>query len=79
MDKLSPTNNGLSDKELFEQAALHYHANPRPGKISVTPIKALANQRDLALAYSPGVAVPCLLYTSPSPRNVEEPRMPSSA
>ena len=60
MDKLSPTNNGLSDKELFEQAALHYHANPRPGKISVTPIKALANQRDLALAYSPGVAVPCL-------------------
>ena len=60
MDKLSPTNNGLSDKELFEQAALHYHANPRPGKISVTPIKALANQRDLALAYSPGVAIPCL-------------------
>lgn len=59
MDKLSPTNNGLSDKELFEQAALHYHANPRPGKISVTPIKALANQRDLALAYSPGVAIPC--------------------
>lgn len=59
MEKLSPTNT-LTDKEQFEQAALHYHANPRPGKISVTPIKALANQRDLALAYSPGVAVPCL-------------------
>ncbi|AKG07342.1 malic enzyme [Moraxella bovoculi] len=44
----------------FEQAALHYHENPRPGKISVTPTKQIANQRDLALAYSPGVAVPCL-------------------
>lgn len=60
MDKLTPTNKAAMDKEQFEQAALHYHANPRPGKISVTPIKALANQRDLALAYSPGVAVPCL-------------------
>ena len=49
-----------TDKEQFEQAALHYHAYPRPGKISVTPIKQMANQRDLALAYSPGVAVPCL-------------------
>ncbi len=49
-----------SEKEQFEQAALHYHEFPRPGKISVTPIKQLANQRDLALAYSPGVAVPCL-------------------
>lgn len=48
------------EKEQFEQAALHYHANGRPGKISVTPTKAMANQRDLALAYSPGVAVPCL-------------------
>ncbi len=54
------TDNGNTDKEQFEQAALHYHAHPRPGKISVTPIKQLANQRDLALAYSPGVAVPCL-------------------
>ncbi|MDO5652160.1 MAG: NADP-dependent malic enzyme [Moraxella sp.] len=44
----------------FEQNALHYHEHPRPGKISVTPIKQMANQRDLALAYSPGVAVPCL-------------------
>ncbi|MFW2177070.1 MULTISPECIES: NADP-dependent malic enzyme [unclassified Moraxella] len=59
MDKLT-TQNPASDKEQFEQAALHYHANPKPGKISVTPIKALANQRDLALAYSPGVAIPCL-------------------
>ncbi len=49
-----------ADKQQFEQAALHYHAHPKPGKISVTPTKKLANQRDLALAYSPGVAVPCL-------------------
>lgn len=47
-------------KEQFEQAALHYHEHPQPGKISVTPTKKIANQRDLALAYSPGVAVPCL-------------------
>lgn len=58
-DNLSPlTTQQL--QEQFEQAALHYHANPIPGKIAVMPIKAMANQRDLALAYSPGVAVPCL-------------------
>jgi len=39
--------------------ALEYHEFPTPGKISVTPTKALANQRDLALAYSPGVAYAC--------------------
>ncbi len=44
----------------LEQSALHYHEHPVPGKISVTPTKQLANQRDLALAYSPGVAVPCI-------------------
>ena len=54
------TDSPASEIEQFEQAALHYHSHPRPGKISVTPIKQLANQRDLALAYSPGVAVPCL-------------------
>lgn len=59
-DTTSNTDNLSTEKEQFEQAALHYHEFPRPGKISVTPIKQLANQRDLALAYSPGVAVPCL-------------------
>ncbi len=39
--------------------ALDYHERPTPGKISVTPTKALANQRDLSLAYSPGVAYAC--------------------
>ena len=48
------------NKEQFEQSALHYHEHPIPGKISVTPTKQIANQHDLALAYSPGVAVPCL-------------------
>lgn len=42
------------------QDALDYHANGRPGKIAVVPTKPLTNQRDLALAYSPGVAEPCL-------------------
>ena len=41
-------------------AALEYHRLPRPGKLSVTPTKSLINQRDLALAYSPGVAAACL-------------------
>ncbi|MDO4440849.1 MAG: NADP-dependent malic enzyme [Moraxella sp.] len=49
-----------AQRQQFEQNALHYHEHPRPGKISVTPTKQIANQRDLALAYSPGVAVPCL-------------------
>ena len=40
--------------------ALIYHAKPTPGKIKVVPSKKYATQRDLALAYSPGVAEPCL-------------------
>ena len=44
----------------FDKAALDYHRFPRPGKIAVMPTKAMTNQRDLALAYSPGVAVPCM-------------------
>jgi malate dehydrogenase (oxaloacetate-decarboxylating)(NADP+) len=40
--------------------ALDYHSRGRPGKIAVVPTKPLTNQRDLALAYSPGVAEPCL-------------------
>ena len=42
------------------QDALDYHANGRPGKIAVVPTKPLTNQRELALAYTPGVAEPCL-------------------
>ncbi|CAN5694275.1 NADP-dependent malic enzyme [soil metagenome] len=46
-------------RQQLRQAALEYHEFPTPGKISVTPTKQLTNQRDLALAYSPGVASPC--------------------
>jgi len=46
-------------RQELRQAALEYHEFPIPGKISVTPTKQLSNQRDLALAYSPGVASPC--------------------
>jgi len=46
------------EKDLRE-AALQYHLHPTPGKISVRPTKGLTNQRDLALAYSPGVAYAC--------------------
>ena len=48
-----------SDGEL-DQEALAFHANPRPGKIEIVPTKPLVTQHDLALAYSPGVAAPCL-------------------
>src|SRR3970040_940275 len=47
-----------------EKNALDYHRYPRPGKIEVVPTKPLANQRDLALAYSPGVADACNLIVS---------------
>ena len=47
-------------KERKRREALVYHAKPRPGKIEVVPTKRYSTQRDLALAYSPGVAVPCL-------------------
>src|SRR5215217_2072199 len=46
-------------RQQLRQAALEYHQFPTPGKISVTPTKQLTNQRDLALAYSPGVAAAC--------------------
>ena len=46
-------------KEQQRRAALVYHAKPRPGKTEVIPTKNYETQRDLALAYSPGVAIPC--------------------
>lgn len=44
----------------FEEKALHYHAAGQPGKIAIQVTKTVASQDDLALAYSPGVAAPCL-------------------
>jgi len=48
------------DKSNKRREALLYHARPQPGKIEVVPTKKHSTQRDLALAYSPGVAEPCL-------------------
>ncbi|MDA9201379.1 NADP-dependent malic enzyme [Flavobacteriaceae bacterium] len=47
-------------KESKRREALVYHAKPKPGKLEVNPSKPYASQRDLSLAYSPGVAEPCL-------------------
>jgi malate dehydrogenase (oxaloacetate-decarboxylating)(NADP+) len=44
----------------LDESALEYHRHPAAGKISVVPTKSMTNQHDLALAYSPGVAVPCM-------------------
>jgi malate dehydrogenase (oxaloacetate-decarboxylating)(NADP+) len=49
-------NDGAAD---LKSDALHFHSAPKPGKLEVVATKPLANQRDLALAYSPGVAFPC--------------------
>ena len=52
--------------ELKKQQALEYHAKGRPGKIEVVPTKEAKTQRDLSLAYSPGVAEPCMeIYRNP--------------
>ncbi len=47
-------------EQALREAAREYHRSPTRGKIAVTPTKPLSNQRDLSLAYSPGVAYPCL-------------------
>jgi malate dehydrogenase (oxaloacetate-decarboxylating)(NADP+) len=45
--------------DTLRRAALDYHRHPHPGKLRIEPTKRMVNQRDLALAYSPGVAAPC--------------------
>lgn len=50
----------MQDKKIRKEEALEYHAKGRPGKIAVVPTKETQTQRDLSLAYSPGVAEPCL-------------------
>src|SRR3954447_3936403 len=49
-----------NSEDALTRAALDYHRFPTPGKISVLPTKDMTTQRDLALAYSPGVAAACL-------------------
>ncbi|SFU08940.1 NADP-dependent malic enzyme [Sedimentitalea nanhaiensis] len=50
----------MSDNQSLRQAALFYHEHPKPGKLEIRPTKPMANGRDLARAYSPGVAEACL-------------------
>ncbi len=50
----------MSTSSILKQDALEYHAGGKPGKIEVKPTKSTATQRDLSLAYSPGVAEPCI-------------------
>lgn len=50
----------MQKKQLRKEEALEYHSKGRPGKIEVVPTKEAKTQRDLSLAYSPGVAEPCL-------------------
>ncbi len=50
----------MNKENNLKEEALHYHAKGKPGKIEVIPSKEYATQRDLSLAYSPGVAEPCL-------------------
>ena len=50
----------IKDSKFSDEEALRFHSMGRPGKIEITPTKPMATQRDLSLAYSPGVAVPVL-------------------
>lgn len=56
----------MTKEQLRRQQALEYHAKGRPGKIEVIPTKEAKTQRDLSLAYSPGVAEPCMeIFNNP--------------
>ena len=59
MDATNSNRDGMKNGDLDENAHF-YHQYPRPGKLEIQATKPLGNQRDLALAYSPGVAAPCL-------------------
>jgi malate dehydrogenase (oxaloacetate-decarboxylating)(NADP+) len=53
------TTDTTEQRRALREAALHFHEFPKPGKLEIQATKPLGNQRDLALAYSPGVAAPC--------------------
>lgn len=57
---MSENNASQSPLSGYEEAALAFHRHPKPGKLEIRPTKPLGNQLDLALAYSPGVAAPCI-------------------
>jgi malate dehydrogenase (oxaloacetate-decarboxylating)(NADP+) len=56
---MADTTNSTNKDKLRREQALEYHASGRPGKIEVVPTKEAKTQKDLSLAYSPGVAIPC--------------------
>jgi len=60
MDDVTETDKQKNARHDLDQAALFFHKYPTPGKLEIQATKPLGNQRDLALAYSPGVAAPCL-------------------
>ena len=60
-------------------SALVYHRSPKPGKLEIQPTKPLGNQRDLALAYSPGVAAACEAIVANPAEAAELPTSPRSA
>ena len=59
--------------------ALIYHAKPKPGKTEVVPTKSYRTQRDLGLAYSPGVAIPCQEIEKKKKAKKEEKKKSTSA
>ncbi len=59
-NKKDTVKNNVSNRSSKDLEALQFHMQGQPGKVSMQPTKPLTTQRDLALAYSPGVAVPCL-------------------
>ena len=64
-------------KDAMKKEALEYHRSPTPGKICVKPTKPCLTQRDLALAYSPGVAEPCLpIADNPRPHHDRSSSLP---
>ena len=72
------TQNLSAAEQALRDAAREYHRNPSRGKISVTPTKPLSNQRDLSLAYSPGVAYPAWTSRPTLPRRLTTPRAATS-
>jgi malate dehydrogenase (oxaloacetate-decarboxylating)(NADP+) len=60
MNQPDTTTSEDSHITVTDEEALELHSSGRPGKIEITPTKPLTTQRDLSLAYSPGVAAPCL-------------------
>ena len=56
----------MAQQKITPEEALAYHHEPRPGKFEITPSKPMTTQRDLSLAYSPGVGAPCIAISSSS-------------